>query len=166
MDNSKLVLAGKINGIFGTRGWVKLFSYTRPRSNLLAYKTLLIGPQYSAHQIHDSKEHGNRLIALFSDIDNREQAASLVDQEIFIQREWLAPEGDGEYYWADLIGLKVVNADGFLLGCVHQLHETGANDVLELDSSPRRLIPFVMHKHILDVDLVAGVITVDWHRDD
>ena len=127
---------------------------------------MLIGPQHIAYQIQDSKEHGNRLIALFSGIDNREQAASFVEQEIFIQRQWLTPERDGEFYWADLIGLKVLNTYGVDLGCVHRLHETGADDVLELNSTPPRLIPFVMHTHIVSVDLEKGLIIVDWHPDD
>lgn len=166
MDASKIVLAGKISGVFGTRGWVKLFSYTRPRSNLIGYETLLLGPTHTPYRVVEAKEHGNRLIALFSNIENTEQAASLIDQQIFLERQWLAPESEGEFYWADLIGLKVVNKDGVDLGCVKKLHETGANDVLELDAKPIRLIPFVLDTYILEVNVEQGFILVDWHPDD
>lgn len=166
MGKSKLVLAGKVSGVFGTRGWVKLFSYTRPRSNLIDYKTLLLGRDHTPYQIAEAKKHGNRLIALFEDIESTEQARSLIDQEIFLERHWLAPEAEGEFYWADLIGLLVVNKDGIELGCVKTLHETGANDVLELDVEPPRLIPFVMDTYILSVNLDEGVITADWHPED
>ena len=166
LQNNELVLVGKISGIFGTRGWVKLFSYTRPRSNLLGYPKLLLGPDHTEHKISDSKEHGNRLIALFTGIETREQAANLVNLEIFVARQWLGQANEGEYYWADLIGLEVLNRDGISLGRVARMYETGANDVMELDSKPPRLIPFVMDTYVEQVDLEGGKIYVDWHPED
>jgi 16S rRNA processing protein RimM len=166
LQNTELVLVGKVSGIFGTRGWLKLFSYTRPRSNLLAYPKLLLGPKHIEHKISDSKEHGNRLIALFVGISDRDQAANLVELEIFIERQALRQVNQGEYYWADLIGLEVLNREGVNLGRIAKMHETGANDVMELDSKPARLIPFVMHTYVEQVDLEAGKVLVDWHADD
>ena len=166
LDKSKQVLVGKVSGLFGTRGWLKLFSYTRPRNNLIGYKTLLLGAERSPYHILEAKEHGNRLIALFSEIDSREQAATLIDQEIFLDRESLKPTVKGEFYWADLLGVQVLNKENVVLGRVKSLHETGAHDVIELDSSPPRLIPFVMDTYILEVDLHQGTIIADWHPED
>jgi len=59
----------------------------------------------------------------------------------------------------------VVHKDGTELGRVAYLLETGANDVLVTTGEPERLIPFIVDKVILDVDLAAGVITVDWEFD-
>ena len=76
------------------------------------------------------------------------------------------PETDrGEFYWSDLEGLTVVHRDGTELGEVAHLLETGANDVLVVRGETERLIPFVMDKVILGVDLDEGVIEVDWEWD-
>ncbi|TEU23814.1 MAG: ribosome maturation factor RimM, partial [Gammaproteobacteria bacterium] len=34
LSNQKRLLVGKINGLFGVQGWVKLFSHTHPRKNI------------------------------------------------------------------------------------------------------------------------------------
>ena len=58
-----------------------------------------------------------------------------------------------------------MDRDGAELGRVAYVMETGANDVLVLEGERERLIPFVLDKVVLDVDLAGGVITVDWEWD-
>jgi 16S rRNA processing protein RimM len=75
-----------------------------------------------------------------------------------------APAQD-EYYWADLIGLAVVNLQDQPLGRVTSLIETGANQVLVVaDGERERLLPFVEHV-VGKVDVPGGVIRVDWDLD-
>ena len=70
----------------------------------------------------------------------------------------------GEYYWADLIGLAVVNASAQPLGRITGILQTGANDVLVVGGERERLVPFIAEV-IRDVDLAAGVVRVDWGVD-
>jgi len=77
------------------------------------------------------------------------------------------PETDkDEFYWADLIGLEVINTAGERLGKVAGLIETGANDVLRVvgDDEAERLLPFVSAV-VLAVEKEAGVIRVEWGSD-
>ena len=85
--------------------------------------------------------------------------------EIGIPREAL-PEADaGEYYWADLIGLDVVNKQGELLGTVKALFATGANDVVVVQGGEKeRLIPYI-ESVIVSVDLERRRMVVDWSLD-
>ena len=76
----------------------------------------------------------------------------------------LLPKTEREFYWADLVGLKVVNLQGHDLGAVQGLLATGANDVLEVKGDCHRLIPFI-GQVIAEVDLASGVIRVDWGED-
>jgi len=68
----------------------------------------------------------------------------------------------GEYYWHQLTGLKVVTIDGVELGSVHHLLETGANDVLVVRGDRERLIPFTVGNAVTEVNLSTETITVDW----
>ena len=72
----------------------------------------------------------------------------------------------GEYYWRDLINLKVINQDGILLGEVSEIIETGANDVfviIDNDNSEQKiLIPSVMGIYINKIDLIEQAIYVNW----
>jgi 16S rRNA processing protein RimM len=83
-------------------------------------------------------------------------------QEIFVPRSALPPPSAGEFYWVDLEGLRVLNADGADYGTVSHLFSTGANDVLVARGDRERLIPFVEPDYVRSVDFEAGVVTVDW----
>jgi 16S rRNA processing protein RimM len=83
-----------------------------------------------------------------------------------VPREALPPTAKNEYYWADLIGLDVVNTHDQLLGQVLGLIETPGNDVLRVGDgdSAERLLPFVAAV-VLDVDIAAKLVRVDWEAD-
>ena len=112
------------------------------------------------------QSHGKGLVVGLRDYTDRDQARSLIGLEIAVPRAELPAPEEGEYYWADLVGLKVETTEGQILGTVDHLIETGANDVLVVHGEDReRLIPFVADQVIRRVDLAAGLIQVDWDPD-
>jgi 16S rRNA processing protein RimM len=159
---------GRINGLFGTRGWVKVFSHTRPRENLLTYNPWFLRKdgEWQPFQVMEARQHHGGVIARLAGVDDRDQAGALVRRDVAITREQLAPAPADGYYWADLIGLRVVNLDGEELGRVSSLMETGAHDVLRIEGAREYLVPFVRNVYVLSVDLGAGQMQVDWHTDD
>jgi len=161
------IIIGQINGLYGIRGWVKIFSYTSPITNILNYSPWLVyrQGQWQTMSLCEGQAHGKGIIARLEAIHDRDEAAGLIGAEIAIEREQLLPVSADEYYWTDLKGLTVVNCEGVTLGQVDHLVETGANDVLVLKGSRERLIPFVLEHVILEVDLTQRVIRVDWEAD-
>ena len=80
-------------------------------------------------------------------------------------REALTPTNDDEYYWADLIGLQVINKEKQSFGQVVDMIDTGANDVLICQLKDKQyLIPFI-NRYVVDVDQANKVIRVDWQYD-
>ena len=158
------LLLGQVSGVFGVEGWVKLFSYTEPREAILDYEGCLLqrDDTWQALNWKRGKRHGKTVIAQIEGINDRDSAEILVGADIGIWREDLPEASDDIYYWADLEGLTVVNKDGDKLGVVASLMATGANDVLVVNGDREILIPFVTGPYVLDVDLAAGVIRVDW----
>jgi 16S rRNA processing protein RimM len=158
---------GQISGLFGVKGWVKVYSYTQPREAILDYPHwfLQLDGQWRSVKIAEGKKHGKGVIARVDGVVDRDAAAKLIDCSIVVERDAFAATEEGSYYWADLEGLKIVHRDGTQLGQVAYLLETGSNDVLVTTGKPERLIPFILGKVILDVDIAAGVITVDWELD-
>lgn len=158
------VVMGRVAGLFGVRGWVKLHSYTAPRAALLDYDPLYLGSdgQWQAIVLEQGQVHGKGLIAKFAGIDDRDAATRLVDRELAVNRDQLPEPEPGEYYWRDLQGLRVVTLTGVELGRVDHLFDTGANDVMVVHGERERLVPFVEEQVVLEVDLAAGLIRVDW----
>lgn len=160
------IVIGRVSGLSGLRGWVKLFSYTDPRANLLNFREVELGHEneWRRARLIEGRPHGKTLIGRFEGVEDRDQAAGLIDQEIAIRRGQL-PEEEGDVYWADLIGLEVVNVRGESLGIVDHLIETGANDVMVVSGERERLIPFVRESIVKEIDQDSGCILVDWEKD-
>lgn len=158
------VSVGKISGVFGIKGWVKVFSFTDPRENILTYSPWLLkkGDEKKTVNVVDGQLQGKTIVAQLAGIDDRDQAASLMGWDIFITPGQLPKAAKGEYYWSELIGLQVETIDGIQLGVVDSLLETGANDVIIVQGERERVIPFLQGRTIIKIELDAGKIIVDW----
>jgi len=161
------VLLGRVTGLFGVQGWVKVFSFTRPREAILDYDSWFLSQDGEGQRVKvvEGKQHSKTVIVRLDGVHDRDQAAALIGKDIAISRDDLPKTEAGSYYWADLEGMQVLHRDGTELGEVAYLMETGANDVLVTKGERERLIPFIADQVILDVDLAKGIITVDWEWD-
>jgi 16S rRNA processing protein RimM len=120
-------------------------------------------------RVAQSKEHGDSVVALAQNMNDRNSAEALRGCRIFIPRSSFPTPGADEYYWVDLLGLEVVNREGVPLGQVHDLLSTGPQTVLvlqyEAEGKPaERMIPFVA-AFVDQVDVAGRRITVDWQPD-
>lgn len=167
---------GRVAGVYGVRGWVKVLSFTRPIENLLDYNPCWIakGAGFEARML-EGKLHTGGLVARLTGpdgrlIEDRDVAASLIGAEIQVERSRLPTPEDGQFYWFDLIGLEVRNLEQQVLGKVDSLTSNGAQDVLvvmdgKTEQPTERLIPFVRGPIIHSVSLEDGVIVADWQLD-
>jgi 16S rRNA processing protein RimM len=162
--DEKWVLVGRIVGLSGVRGEVKLESYTEPKAQIFRYQPWLLKSASGQSEISGcrGRAQGKGIVATLPEIGDRDQAARFVGSEIWVRRSALPRSKRGEYYWADLEGLEVVTVEGVMLGKVSHLVATGANDVLVVSGERERLIPFVLDDYVKQVDFDAGRITVDW----
>jgi 16S rRNA processing protein RimM len=163
----KRVTLGRISGLYGVNGWVKVHSYTEPRDNIVRFSVWFLeqGGQQHRVDVETGRAQGKNVVAKLRGIDDRDAAQQWVGAGITVQRQALPPCGPGEYYWVDLEGLAVRNTAGELLGEVDHLMSTGANDVIVLRGGAEQMIPFVMPSVVQSVDLEGGVIVVDWEPD-
>jgi 16S rRNA processing protein RimM len=162
--DSRWIVLGQVSGVFGVQGWVRVLSHTRDRAGILEYDPLYLDMEgeWRPVAIAEAHGHGKGLIARLAGCANRDAAAALVGRALAVRREQLPPTAPGEYYWADLIGLRVVTREGVSLGSVAYLFATGANDVLVVQGEQERLLPFIQGEVINAIDLDHGVIHVDW----
>jgi 16S rRNA processing protein RimM len=157
------VTLGRISGIYGVHGWVKVHSYTEPRENILEFGSWILERDGEVRRIEveAGRSQGPTVIAKLRGIDDRDAAREWIGTEIAVDRRELPACEPGEYYWVDLEGLEVRNIDGVELGRVARLMATGANDVIVLEGAGGRMIPYIPQV-VTRVDIPAGILVVDW----
>ena len=158
-----LLRVGHILGAQGIQGWVRVYSNTSPRENIIGYSPWLIEQDDDLVSVEiKGRLQGKHVLAKLEGIEDRNQAERLTGRELFIRSEQLPRLEVGEFYWSDLIGLTVETLNAEPLGVIEAMMETGADDVMVLQGDRERLIPFVMDEIVTEVDLENRRLVVDW----
>jgi 16S rRNA processing protein RimM len=171
MDTSEeFIPVGEIAGVFGIKGWMKVFSHTDPRKNILSYSPLYLSlkGEWVEAKISKGRVQGKGIVIALENVTDPEQVLPLIGTVLAIKKEQLRPNGSDEFYWSELTGLTVINLDDVVLGQVDSLMETGGHDVLvvkDKEQKTQRLIPFVLEDIVQKVDLDGGFIQVNWESD-
>lgn len=159
-----MVILGKISGVFGIKGWVKVHAFTETRLGIVDYSPwqLKVNGQWTTCKVLQGQAQGKSIVAKLENIQDRDQALALVGSEIAVERDSLPRLTEEQYYWSDLVGLDVVNVQGEAFGKVSHLFETGSNDVLVVKGERERLVPWIMGDVIKQVSLDEQCIRVEW----
>ena len=179
-SGSSQLTAGKITGVYGVKGWVKIHSYTEPAENLFAFGAWQLKRRGSLEPVEfdEWKRHGKGMIAHIAGVDDRTLAESFKGLKIVVEADRLPALEEGDFYWHQLQGLQVwgrepgTSDDRVLLGTVDYLIETGANDVLVVKATKdsiddrERLIPYLPGDVVTRVSLEEGMVEVDWYLDE
>ena len=173
IDKSDLLVVGVITQPHGIKGWVRVKSFTQPESNLTDYSSCYLDHQgkISLIDIEQGRPQGKAIVLKLKGVDDRNQSELLKRAQLLVPVEQLETLGDDEFYWHQLEGLQVRSAvTQQLLGKVDYLLETGSNDVIVVKPTSdsfddrERLIPYRPNV-VLNVDLDASMIEVDWDLD-
>ena len=166
MHRPDLVTLGKISGIWGVHGWVRIHSFTSSKQDILSFNPwyLIRTDSYDQVRVLQGRVQGQRMVAQLEGYIDREQSRSLINAAIAVPVDVLPELKGEEYYWIQLEGLRVVTVNDDYLGTVDYLIETGANDVLVVSGERERLIPYIP-RVIRHVDLGERLIRVDWDAD-
>lgn len=169
MTSNDIVVLGRLADPYGIRGWIKLHPFGDDPLTWAEMPVWWIsrdGQSWRECELKGLKVHGNGLVVLLDGVDDRTASEAMKGVLVGAPREALPTTDDDEFYWADLVGLDVVNAAGERLGRVAGLIETGAHAVMRVlgDDDVERLLPFVSAV-VLTVEKEAGLIRVAWGSD-
>ncbi|MDP2153708.1 MAG: ribosome maturation factor RimM [Methylotenera sp.] len=192
MAVNNMVVMGRIVAPYGVYGWLKVLPDTEVIDGLFDYDTWWLGKgdDWREMVVETAKLHNDVIVVKLEGIDDRDAALACKGRQIAVPRAQLPEPDENEYYWSDLIGLRVKNSQGVDFGLITEVFETGANDVLVVKSDvvkpdvvkpdavkpevvsadadkekpQERLLPFVATV-VLEVDLKAKTMLVDWDED-
>ncbi len=177
-----LIELGAVSEAQGLQGQVKVRPHSSDPVTLLSSKAVWLsliprrdGVSASAEQasltqykVKSAKMHSGNVVMALEGVSDRDQALALKGARILVGREAFPKADSDSYYWVDLIGCQAVNLQGETLGTVIDFTEHGAHGVIvigdALTSAVKQLVPFVKEV-VINVDLVAKTITLDWQSD-
>ena len=161
--NNHLVI-GRFGKTFGLKGWLRVNSETKPKSNMLTYQPWLLktAEGFKAIKIIENTLQGEEILVHVEGVDTPEAAKALTNHYVYLERKQLPTLASNEYYWADLEGLVVVTTENITLGTVKYLMEAGSCAVMVIKGNTEHLVPFDFSHIVKQVDLTNGKIIVDW----
>lgn len=160
---ARRVLLGHVAGAHGIRGAVLVRSYTAEPGAIADYGSLEDEAGGATFTLSVEGGTSKGLICRIAGVDDRNAAEALKGVALYVPRDRMPPPDDGEYYRADLIGLRAVTETGRALGRVVAVLNYGAGDILDVASEEsKRSTLYPMTKAVVrDVDLAGGVIVID-----
>ena len=164
-----LAVIGKVTGVYGIKGWVKVYSHTEPMENIFSYGDWFVNMNghWTPVKVSNWRPHGKGLVAALDDCQDRTLAQKYCQCEVAVLKDALPSSDDGEYYYHQLESLLVVATDDVVLGRISHLFNTGANDVMvvkpckESIDGRERWLPYA-DPCLQTISLEDGVVKVDW----
>jgi 16S rRNA processing protein RimM len=155
--SERRIALAAVAGAHGVKGEVRLKLFSESADSLSRHEKLYVGG--AERRLLSVRDAGKTAVARLEGVNDRSAAEALRGSLVETDRSALPPLEEGEYYYADLIGLPAVDCDGNAVGNVIAVENYGAGDLLEieLEGGKRSLISF----KVGIADLEAGRIVLD-----
>jgi 16S rRNA processing protein RimM len=145
---------------WGIRGDVKIAPFTDRPEDFTQYRSVLVGPQRKPYAVKSFRPYQGNWLLHLAGIESRHEAEALHGQEILIEAAQ-RPRQEGEFFAREVIGLKVRTIAGEDLGEVVEILVTGANDVYVVKGQRGEILLPARVEVIKEIDVAAGVMTVE-----
>jgi 16S rRNA processing protein RimM len=154
------IVVGRIVRAHGIRGELGVRCNDPASSSLLLAKQIWLAEETAPRTVLSARAAHIEVLIRLQGIVDRTGAEGLKGRDVFVERAALPPAAEGEYYFADLVGLQAVTEDGKLLGTVQGLWETGPVPVVVIGEGEGELmVPFAEH-FVVSVDLAAKQMVI------
>jgi 16S rRNA processing protein RimM len=143
-NQTRRICVGQFAGAHGVRGLVKLRSFTAEPEAIFTYAPLTSENGDRVFKLTLKSPAKDGFVAGVEGIPDKESADLLRGDKLYVARDLLPKTSTGEYYEADLIGLKASDSQGKEYGKVLDVHDHGAGVFLEIGSSKKDsfMLPF------------------------
>jgi 16S rRNA processing protein RimM len=167
LDAQKIICVARVGAPYGVRGFLKLHVLLDDPELMHHFKIFYLRFPKQDWQLFkvEFQYKGQQCLVRFAGFDQPESAGiKFTHAELGVARTALPSLPKNQYYWDDLLGLKVFNQEQQALGVIDHLLASSAHDVLVIknDHNEELLIPYVWGHFIKAVDLTAQKMIVDW----
>ncbi|HJN22465.1 MAG TPA: ribosome maturation factor RimM [Rhodospirillales bacterium] len=156
-----MVCLGVVSGARGLKGDVRIKSFTANPGDIGAYGPVCDETGERLFNLRVTGRAKDQVIARLKGIDDRDAALALKGLKLHVPRGALPEPESGEYYHADLVGLRADLVGGGTLGRVRAVHDFGGGASLEIGGGPLGTVmaPFT-RAAVPEVDLAGGRLVI------
>jgi len=158
-----LLPIGRVVKPHGVKGKVKVEYFGEDLHRFSFYHQIFIEDEegrFKLYEILEAIPQPPGLILRLKGIEKIEKAESLIGKEILIEKKTLPELEEGEYYWVDILGMKVETQEGKKIGKVKGIISTGAHDVYVVEGKRGEIFLPATAEVILMIDVKGGVMKV------
>jgi 16S rRNA processing protein RimM len=154
---------GRVVKPHGVKGKMKVEYFGEDLHRFFSYREIFIETEKSGLESYEILEvipQPPRLILRLKGIEKIEEIRPLIGKKIFIEKEILPELEEGEYYWADLLGMEVETQEGKRIGKVKEIFPTGAHDVYVVEGKRGEIFLPAIEGVIQNINLNKRVMKV------
>ena len=153
---------GRIVGVHGMRGEVKVESFTDFPERFDVGSQLLLGDDLDEVEVLSSRPHKGNMLLMLSELSSRGAAELLRGQWLLVPEDEAAALDENAYWVHDLMGMEVVSEEGESLGTIYDVLFTGANEVyvVRAAATGREVLLPAIDEVVRAVDVPARRMTV------
>jgi len=162
MEDGLLVI-GKIVSTHGIKGKLRVNSYAESPAIFTSQKFFYVKDEkgnFKRYEITNVEPHKNVILVELDGISSIDEAEKLIGTSIFIEKSKLLPLSEDEYYWFEIIGLKVFTDEGAFLGKVERILQTGSNDVYVIRNKKKECLIPAIADVVTNIDVIKKTMII------
>lgn len=160
----KGLLVGKIVGVHGVKGNLRVYPYVESLSVFKSDNTICIGSNDGGRTLYTvawAKPHKRIVLMALKDVQSVDRARELIGSEISIDKRVLPDLDEGTYYWVDIIGLSVYAMDQTYLGRLESIIPTSGNDVFVVKQDGEEILIPALESVVRHIDIESKTMRVE-----
>jgi 16S rRNA processing protein RimM len=160
---SEMVLLGKVVATHGIKGQLRVVLFSGDFSSAARLDSVMLKRPdggMDTFPVTAIARHGKKVLVTLKGFASINQVLDLVGRELYVLRDQLPELEEGEFYWCDLLGLRVETDQGEVLGTLTDIIATGSNDVYVVQSGEREYLIPALEEVVREVDLDGRVMKV------
>lgn len=156
------ITVGKIRGVFGYKGWVKVSAYSGVKDRFAKVKAVYIdsGKELERKVLTGQKYFQKQLLLKFADLNDRETPRALIGRELYLPESEIVELPADSFFIHDLVGLAVYDVQKGYLGILKDVMFAGSHQLLVVQSEEREILVPAVEEFVREVDLKKGKVLV------
>ena len=153
--SNKYISVGRIAGVFGYQGWLKVIIYSGITDRFKGVKVIYFreGDHFEGQILDDYRIQGDSVLLKIRQVDSRERAREFANSEVYLPESQILELPQDQYYVHDIIGSKVLDEEGNAVGIIKEVISAGASDVFVIEADSGEVLVPAVSEFIKDIDL-------------